>query len=339
MDQPMNHLSRLLLNERPLIVLPGLAAKIGLNEAILLQQLHWKSRADRAEVQDGRRWVRTTVDALQLEFPFWSKSTVERTLKALKDAGYVESRRSRDANLYTVDTSTTRQLDGSAPSTWPPLGHQLDGSGPSDRRTESQQVDGSPSIEEGREEQEELFGTGAVQSAPAVSPEDAVVSEVWAHYISLFGDKLRVKDITPARRRMIVKAWKATDQDVAILKDAISGLKSYRDTHPSGSSDTSLSVIFETGPHSGRNLTDQLEWWSGQAPDGGGQKASVLDAIPAVHRPLVAQHVQNVNRKIRGTAEGQQLEDAEASETWLRENWQLHGKLRDDGTISWEKIA
>ena len=38
-------MSKLLINEHPLQVLPSLATKIGLNEAIVLQQIHyWKKK-------------------------------------------------------------------------------------------------------------------------------------------------------------------------------------------------------------------------------------------------------------------------------------------------------
>lgn len=313
----MNHLSRLLLDERPLIVLPNLAEKIGLNEAIILQQLHYKALADSAEVQDGRRWVRTTVDALGLEFPFWSKSTIERALKALKDDGYIETKRSRDANLYTVDTTRTRQLDGSAPSAWPPQGLQ---------------IDGLSSKEEGKEEQETLFAGKPAEEDPT----DQIVSDVWAVYLAQFEDKLRIKDVTPARRRMILKAYKAVGENVDILKSAILGLKSWRVSHPDGSQDVALSVIFETGPHSGRNLTDQISWWADQA--GGGGRGSVLDQIPAIHRALVAEKMQVANRLIQGRATDGQRQDSNDAIAWLARNFNLIGERREDGSVKWEKI-
>ena len=46
----------LLLNENPLIVMPTLAAHIGLNEAIILQQVHyWLLKSDKLEY--GRKWT------------------------------------------------------------------------------------------------------------------------------------------------------------------------------------------------------------------------------------------------------------------------------------------
>ena len=34
-------MSKLLLNEQPLLIMPTLASKIGLNESIVLQQIHY----------------------------------------------------------------------------------------------------------------------------------------------------------------------------------------------------------------------------------------------------------------------------------------------------------
>ena len=49
---PTSH--RLLIDEPPLMVLPSLAAVIGLNEAIMLQQIHyWLGLSTFAEVIDG----------------------------------------------------------------------------------------------------------------------------------------------------------------------------------------------------------------------------------------------------------------------------------------------
>jgi len=46
----------LLINESPLQVLPSLAMQVGLNAAILLQQLHFRSLIS-PNVRDGHKWV------------------------------------------------------------------------------------------------------------------------------------------------------------------------------------------------------------------------------------------------------------------------------------------
>ncbi|MCP1176233.1 MULTISPECIES: DnaD domain-containing protein [Bacillus] len=76
-------MSKLLLDDEPLVILPKLAAAIGLNEAIILQQLHyWLEKSK--NVRDGFRWVYNTYEEWQKQFPFWSESTIKRTIKKLE---------------------------------------------------------------------------------------------------------------------------------------------------------------------------------------------------------------------------------------------------------------
>ena len=88
--EPM--LSQLLINEPPLQVLPTLAVLVGLNEAIVLQQLHyWLAKS--ANVQDGRKWVYNSYEQWQAQFPFWHVNTIQRTFGSLEKQGVVLSDR------------------------------------------------------------------------------------------------------------------------------------------------------------------------------------------------------------------------------------------------------
>jgi DnaD/phage-associated family protein len=81
-------LNKLLLDEKPLIVLPSLAKAIGLNEAIILQQLHyWLQESN--NIRDGYKWVYNTYEDWQKQFPFWSKNTIIRAIKSLEKMGLV----------------------------------------------------------------------------------------------------------------------------------------------------------------------------------------------------------------------------------------------------------
>lgn len=55
-------MSRLLINEPPLIVLPNLAILIGLNEAIVLQQVHYWATGKYTKKVDGERWYKSSMD-------------------------------------------------------------------------------------------------------------------------------------------------------------------------------------------------------------------------------------------------------------------------------------
>lgn len=100
-------MSKLLINEPPLQVLPSLARAVGLNEAIVLQQLHyWMAHAKTQH--EGRKWVYKTVQEWKNEFSFWSVSTIERVFKSLESKGLVHSATlSKDAwdrtKYYSID--------------------------------------------------------------------------------------------------------------------------------------------------------------------------------------------------------------------------------------------
>jgi len=96
-------MSKLLLDESPLVILPSLAVNIGLNEAIFIQQLHyWLNRTNK--IIDNKKWVYKTIQEWQKEFPFWSEATIKRVIAKLKNLGvlFVEklSKDKRDRVSY-----------------------------------------------------------------------------------------------------------------------------------------------------------------------------------------------------------------------------------------------
>jgi hypothetical protein len=102
---------RLLISEPPLQVLPSLAVKLGLGEAIMLQQIHyWLGRS--SNVRDGRRWVYNTAVEWQEQFPFWSVSTVRRILASLRAQGVLVATDSY--NAMKIDTTLWYSIDYSA---------------------------------------------------------------------------------------------------------------------------------------------------------------------------------------------------------------------------------
>ncbi|WP_458412755.1 hypothetical protein ACNQFZ_18385 [Schinkia sp. CFF1] len=83
-------MSKLLLDDEPLVVLPSLAKVIGLNESIVLQQLHyWIQKSN--HVHDGFTWVYNSVKKWQDQFPFWSVSTINRVIKKLENDNLILS--------------------------------------------------------------------------------------------------------------------------------------------------------------------------------------------------------------------------------------------------------
>ena len=86
--------SKLLIDEYPLIVLPTLATRVGLKEAIVLQQIHyWLVSKERAKETnyylDGRWWVYNTAEEWKEQLPFMGVSTIRRVLASLREKGIV----------------------------------------------------------------------------------------------------------------------------------------------------------------------------------------------------------------------------------------------------------
>ena len=84
----MKKTSHLLIDESPLMVLPSLAARIGLNEAIVLQQIQYWTRVS-GKVRNGRTWIYNSAKDWQAQFPFWSVRTVERIVASLREKGLI----------------------------------------------------------------------------------------------------------------------------------------------------------------------------------------------------------------------------------------------------------
>lgn len=82
----------LLLDEPPILVMPKLATKIGLNEAIILQQIHYwlkikEDKQDKDSYIHGRYWVYNSYEQWQKQFPFWSIPTIKRFFSKLEKEG------------------------------------------------------------------------------------------------------------------------------------------------------------------------------------------------------------------------------------------------------------
>ncbi|URH94759.1 hypothetical protein M8850_03260 [Pasteurella multocida] len=83
-------MSKLLINEQRLQVIPSLAVAIGLNEAIFVQQLHYFLNISKHKYEE-RIWIYNTIDEWCEIFPFWSKKTIQRTIKRLEEMGLILS--------------------------------------------------------------------------------------------------------------------------------------------------------------------------------------------------------------------------------------------------------
>lgn len=103
--------SRLLIQEPPLQVLPSLAVAVGLNEAIFLQQLHFRLLISK-HLHDGFPWYYNTAEQWAEEFPFWSVPTIRRIINRLREIGIVLT--SNAYNQMKIDTTLWYTIDYAA---------------------------------------------------------------------------------------------------------------------------------------------------------------------------------------------------------------------------------
>lgn len=86
MDTAVRRNNPLLINESPMQFLPSLACVLGEHGALFAQQLHyWLQDNRRPHWIENKPWVYNTLVEWNLQFPFWSKSTLRRTIKNLQN--------------------------------------------------------------------------------------------------------------------------------------------------------------------------------------------------------------------------------------------------------------
>lgn len=92
-EEVINH-TNLLIDDEPLQVLPRLAVAMGLDEAIVIQQLHYwlNPRRKSGKVIGGKRWIYNTYkEWRETNFPFWSEIHIKRLFLNLEKAGVIVS--------------------------------------------------------------------------------------------------------------------------------------------------------------------------------------------------------------------------------------------------------
>ncbi len=121
--------SKYLINEYPMMVLPSLASRIGIDEAIILQQIqywvHTNQACDNQRVyREGRWWVFNTIQEWQQkQFVWLSVPTIKRILQALEQMTLVatkqfdktklsnENQKSSNRKWYTINYESIDALD------------------------------------------------------------------------------------------------------------------------------------------------------------------------------------------------------------------------------------
>lgn len=107
-------MSKLLIDDYPIQVLPKLAEEIGLNEAIILQQIHYWLNSSKHNY-DGKKWIYNSYPKWIEQFPFWSESTIKRTITSLEKQNLVHVGNYNKAGFdrtkwYSINYTTLNKL-------------------------------------------------------------------------------------------------------------------------------------------------------------------------------------------------------------------------------------
>lgn len=225
-------MSHLLISEPPLQVLPSLACRIGLHEAMVLQQVHYLTL--RPSNRDG--WVTKTHEEWGDIFPFFKRRTIERAFANLRQIGLLMTepvpgaagRRSRVKVDHDVLDAMTALRDED--DVWPGKSiRQSGGLNPPDWRVQSANLAGSIRQSGGsrlckgteRKQQEELQDDASHRHAtPSLDDKIEIVFQAWQ---TATGNTGAVLDAN--RRRQIAKALKSRPpgEDLADCVDAVKG--------------------------------------------------------------------------------------------------------------------
>ena len=100
-------MNKYLFYEYPIQVSPSLCEEIGVNEAIFLQQLHYRLLRTNQE-RNGRKWICITYGELQEYLRFFSLSTIKRIVKSLVNRKVISvenfnGMKMDNTNWYTIN--------------------------------------------------------------------------------------------------------------------------------------------------------------------------------------------------------------------------------------------
>lgn len=109
--------SKLLIDDEPLQLIPALAVALGnrVDDAVVLQQLHYWLRRSTNQ-HDGRKWVYNTYQEwVDQDFPFYTANQVRDIFRRLRRLGVVIAKAVNEGNWdrrywYTIDYDALEQL-------------------------------------------------------------------------------------------------------------------------------------------------------------------------------------------------------------------------------------
>lgn len=98
------------LNWRPIAVYPQLAITIGINAAILLQQLHYWMEKTNNTTNKGEKYVYKTYKQWKQELPYISTKTIGRAVTKLTDMNLIRVERGIHKQYYFINYDEVQKL-------------------------------------------------------------------------------------------------------------------------------------------------------------------------------------------------------------------------------------
>lgn len=138
--------------------------------------------------------------------------------------------------------------------------------------------------------------------------ESAKVAVLFEHFLAVV--QPRQRNLTPGRRRLLLKAVREAEMPVAM--QAIDGLVDYAKKK---GGEVNLSRVFATRP-SGSALGDQIEWWASQAP--GGRSSAFLPSETAAEIQLLKRAVRTYVSYAKANEHARRLMDEAIEKLMVR---------------------
>jgi hypothetical protein len=108
-----------LVPEQQLLVSPGLAATIGLEEALLLQYLHGLLQHLPRESRAGQHWASARREALLEALPFWDAADLDRVCSRLVAIGILLVEQRGNDVVFALDQGQATAVTAAAPAPGP----------------------------------------------------------------------------------------------------------------------------------------------------------------------------------------------------------------------------
>lgn len=257
----------MLFNFRPLVINPELATRIGLNEAIVLQQVnYWINDKEQGVNFEGRRWVFNSYESWVKQFPFWSADTVKRAFTSLVKQGCLDVEQLNKSqhdrtNYYTINHDCELLNDAEqVPSS--------NGANCPDRQAQDAPMDEGKNARSltvtttKTTTETKSIGASADASAPArpakqdYSPE---FETAWDAYPKRAGGNSKAGAF---------KAWKARLKDGVKPDDMLAGVKRYA-AYASATGSVGTQFVKQAATFFGPDRHFEESWQSPSAPGGG----------------------------------------------------------------------